>query len=76
MQTFPIRAVLAACADEAGLDGAALPDAIADPAIKEALRAATQSAWDTGVRGVPTLIADGAMHFGDDQLGVAASSSS
>lgn len=65
--------VLCACADEAGLDGAALPTAIADPAIKDELRAATQAAWDAGVRGVPTVIAGDRVFFGDDQLELAAS---
>jgi 2-hydroxychromene-2-carboxylate isomerase len=64
--------VLAACADEAGLDGRELADAIRRPAIKEALRAATTAAWEAGVRGVPTLVARGVVYFGDDQLEIAA----
>ncbi|HZU40382.1 MAG TPA: DsbA family protein [Solirubrobacteraceae bacterium] len=64
--------VLAACAQEAGLDGAALRAAIERPAIKEQLRAATTAAWEAGVRGVPTLIRAGVVYFGDDQLELAA----
>lgn len=64
--------VLAACADEAGLDGGELADAIQRPAIKAGLRGATTAAWDTGVRGVPTLVVGEVVLFGDDQLEIAA----
>jgi 2-hydroxychromene-2-carboxylate isomerase len=64
--------VLAACADQAGLDGGELAEAIQRPVIKDTLRAATTAAWDTGVRGVPTLVAGGVIYFGDDQLEIAA----
>jgi 2-hydroxychromene-2-carboxylate isomerase len=56
-------------ADAAGLPRDELPPAIADPAIKAALREATDAAIALGVRGVPTLaLADGRLLFGDDRL--------
>jgi 2-hydroxychromene-2-carboxylate isomerase len=62
-------ATLERIAGLAGLDGAALRDGLADPAIKAALRAATDSAIARGVPGVPTLeTADGRLLFGDDRL--------
>jgi 2-hydroxychromene-2-carboxylate isomerase len=64
--------VLAACACEAGLDGEELAEAIQRPAIKERLRHVTTSAWEAGVRGVPTLISGGVVYYGDDQLELAA----
>jgi hypothetical protein len=45
------------------------PAAIADPAVKAALRTATDQAIALGVRGVPTLATDdGRLLFGDDRL--------
>lgn len=64
--------VLVACAQEAGLDGDALTDAIQRQAIKDRLRQATNAAWTAGVSGVPTLIANGVLYYGDDQLELAA----
>jgi 2-hydroxychromene-2-carboxylate isomerase len=64
-------AVLAACAAEAGLDGEELVAAIQRPEIKERLRQATATAWEAGVRGVPTLITGGVVLYGDDQLELA-----
>lgn len=56
-----------------GLPAEDLPGALADPAIKDALRASTQEAIDLGVRGVPTVAtADGRLVFGDDRLAEAA----
>jgi 2-hydroxychromene-2-carboxylate isomerase len=53
-----------------GLDG--VDEGVADPAVKDALRAATDSAIARGVVGVPTLeTADGRLLFGDDRLGEA-----
>ena len=60
--------MLAACAERAGLAGAAMREAIATPELKEALRQATQAAWDAGVRGVPTLRIGETLYFGDDRL--------
>jgi 2-hydroxychromene-2-carboxylate isomerase len=68
--------LLADCADHVGLDGAALPAAITRADIKQRLRRATQSAWEAGVRGVPTLVDRGTVFFGDDQLELAAASTS
>jgi 2-hydroxychromene-2-carboxylate isomerase len=56
-----------------GLPAADLPAAVADPAIKAALRAATDAAIALGVPGVPTLaLDDGRLLFGDDRLEEAA----
>jgi 2-hydroxychromene-2-carboxylate isomerase len=63
---------LSAIAEEAGLDGAAVPGAIADPGVKALLRATTEAAWDAGVRGVPTLRGGGRLIYGDDRLEEAA----
>jgi 2-hydroxychromene-2-carboxylate isomerase len=65
--------VLTAAAHRAGLPAADLPDGLADPAVKAALKDATAAAIAAGVNGVPTLIADdGRVLFGDDQLEEAA----
>jgi 2-hydroxychromene-2-carboxylate isomerase len=47
-------------------------EAVADPEIKQALRAATERAWELGVQGVPTLEAGRRLYFGDDRLEEAA----
>jgi 2-hydroxychromene-2-carboxylate isomerase len=64
--------VLETAADEAGLDPGAVRSAIADPAVKQRLREATDAAWDAGVRGIPTLARGGALFYGDDRLEEAA----
>jgi 2-hydroxychromene-2-carboxylate isomerase len=62
-------AALQAIAARAGLPAGELEDGIADPAVKAALRAATDAAIALGVRGVPTLaLPDGRLLFGDDRL--------
>ena len=61
-------AVLAAAAAQAGLDPEAVEDGIADPAVKAALREATDAGWDAGVRGAPTVSVNGTLIFGDDRL--------
>ena len=66
------REVLAASATEAGLDGAAMLEAIQAAELKEQLRSATERAWEAGVRGVPTLRVGEAVFFGDDRLEEAA----
>lgn len=67
-------AVLEAIARAAGLDASTLRDGLADPAIKTALRDATDAAIAAGVRGVPTLATtDGRLLFGDDRLAEAVS---
>jgi 2-hydroxychromene-2-carboxylate isomerase len=65
-------AVLAAGARTAGLDAEEMLRDIETPRVKEALREATQAAWDRGVRGVPSLQAGDAVFYGDDQLELAA----
>ena len=65
-------AVLADVAAEAGLDPAALAAAIADPAVKDDLRARTDAALALGVRGVPTLAVGDRLLYGDDRLEEAA----
>jgi len=62
-------AELVAVADACGLEGAALAESCASPAIKDRLRANTQEAVDRGAYGSPTLFVDGQhMYFGNDQL--------
>jgi len=56
----------------AALDAAALRDALSDPEIKAALRADTDAAVAQGVFGVPTLVVDGQLFWGDDHLQEAA----
>jgi 2-hydroxychromene-2-carboxylate isomerase len=61
-------AILAGAAADAGLDAAALDAAIAAPAIKDDLRARTDTALALGVRGVPTLAIGDRLLYGDDRL--------
>jgi len=56
----------------AGLDPAALGEALSDPEIKAALRADTDAAVAQGVFGVPTVVVDGQLFWGDDRLQEAA----
>jgi 2-hydroxychromene-2-carboxylate isomerase len=58
----------AAAAAAAGLDPDAALRATGDPAIKAALRAATEAAFLRGVRGVPTLAVGATVFWGDDRL--------
>jgi 2-hydroxychromene-2-carboxylate isomerase len=60
------------CAREVGLDPEGLSAALALPALKQALRRATDAAWEGGVRGVPTVRIGGALFYGEDQLELAA----
>jgi 2-hydroxychromene-2-carboxylate isomerase len=64
--------VLRDCAGRAGLDAQALDGAPRRPEVKDALRSATDRAWEQGVRGVPTLRVGGTLFYGDDQLELAA----
>jgi 2-hydroxychromene-2-carboxylate isomerase len=59
-------------ASDAGLDPRAVEQAVEDPAIKLALRQATDAAHAAGVFGVPTIAIDGQLFWGDDQLAAAA----
>ena len=61
--------VLAAIADECGLDGAALVAQTNEQAVKDRLRNNTQEAIDRGAFGSPTLIVNETrLYFGNDQL--------
>lgn len=59
---------VARVADGCGLDGAALVAAAASPAAKAILRDATDAAIAAGVFGVPMVLVDGAMFWGNDAL--------
>ena len=59
---------IADAARAAGLDPSATLAAIEDEAIKQATRAATDEAFAIGVRGIPTLVVDGQLFWGDDRL--------
>jgi 2-hydroxychromene-2-carboxylate isomerase len=61
-----------AVAAEVGLDPRAVEQATADPAVKAALRAATEDAHRRGVFGVPTVAVGGELFWGDDRLEQAA----
>ena len=61
-------AVVAAVLEEAGFDPAAFQAMVADPAVKDKLKAVTQEAIERGVFGAPTIFVDGRMHFGQDRL--------
>jgi len=51
-----------------GLDPAEVQAAAVDPAVKAALRSATDAAFALGVFGVPTIAVDDALFWGDDRL--------
>ncbi len=57
-----------AVAVQAGLDRSATALAVEDPAIKQALRDATDKAHQRGVFGVPTVAIEGELFWGDDRL--------
>ena len=62
-------AVLAEIVDAVGLDRTAFFDGLADPAIKDRLKANTQELIDRGGFGSPTLfLNDTDMYFGNDRL--------
>jgi 2-hydroxychromene-2-carboxylate isomerase len=63
--------VLAAAA-EAGLDEVAVSEAVARQEVKDELRAATETAAEAGVIGVPTLRVRHELFWGDDRLEEAA----
>ncbi|MFT4570321.1 MAG: 2-hydroxychromene-2-carboxylate isomerase [Hyphomicrobiaceae bacterium] len=60
--------VVASVANRIGLDGAALVAAADQPEIKDRLRRATDDAIAEGVFGVPTMIVDGELFWGYDDL--------
>jgi 2-hydroxychromene-2-carboxylate isomerase len=59
---------IAAALDHAGLNGHALIDRAASPAIKEGLAQETAQAISRGVFGVPTMAVDNELLWGLDQL--------
>ncbi|MEZ4380183.1 MAG: 2-hydroxychromene-2-carboxylate isomerase [Nannocystaceae bacterium] len=59
---------VAAVLTRAGLDGPALVAAAGAPEAKAKLRVETEAALAAGVFGVPTMIADGELFWGDDSL--------
>jgi 2-hydroxychromene-2-carboxylate isomerase len=66
------RELLIECAGEAGLSSEETAHAMELTEVKQSLRDATDAAWDTGVRGVPSLKLGGSIFYGDDQLELAA----
>jgi 2-hydroxychromene-2-carboxylate isomerase len=52
----------------AGIDRRDLREATRDPQIKQALRTATDAAYERGVIGVPTIAVDEQLFWGDDRL--------
>jgi 2-hydroxychromene-2-carboxylate isomerase len=63
-----IEAHVLSAAAEVGLDRRTAADAMRDPAIKTALRDATEVAHAHGVFGVPTVDVAGELFWGDDRL--------
>lgn len=61
-------AVVASIADHVGLDGAALIAAAGGEVAKARLRDATGAAIAAGVFGVPTILVDGELFWGNDSL--------
>lgn len=59
-------------AEESGLDRAAAAEATRDPAVKRALRDATDAAHARGVFGVPTVAVGEELFWGEDRLDDAA----
>ena len=55
-------------AERAGLDRRAVDAATQEPEIKQALREATDAAYELGVIGVPTIAVDGEPFWGDDRV--------
>jgi 2-hydroxychromene-2-carboxylate isomerase len=67
-RTLDDPASVARAAKRAGLDPDEVLDATQDPAIKDALRANTDRALTLGAFGVPTVVVDGEVIWGDDRL--------
>ncbi len=61
-------AVIMATLAEGGLDAGTVAEAIRTDAIKQRLIQVTQDAVDQGIFGVPSMIVDGELHFGQDRL--------
>jgi 2-hydroxychromene-2-carboxylate isomerase len=60
--------IVASVASAVGLDGAALVAAAASDEAKARLRAATEAAIAANVFGVPTILVDGELFWGNDNL--------
>jgi 2-hydroxychromene-2-carboxylate isomerase len=60
--------IVARIADGVGLDGAALVAAAGAEPAKARLRAATEAAIAANVFGVPTILVDGELFWGNDSL--------
>jgi len=60
--------VVAAAADAAGLDGAAILERAQSPEVKAALRERTERAVEQGLFGVPTMIVEGEPFWGTDSF--------
>lgn len=67
------RRELEVVAETIGMDGARLLEQTQEPEIKEALRAVNDEAVAAGVVGVPSVVVDGEVFWGDDRLSEAAS---
>jgi 2-hydroxychromene-2-carboxylate isomerase len=63
-----IRAHVLDSASRAGIRRAEAEEAMRDPAIKSALREATETAYERGVFGVPTVAVGEELFWGDDRL--------
>ena len=61
-------AVVGQVLEAAGFDGPGLIAAIADPAVKDALKSDTDAAIARGVFGAPTFFVGDEQHFGQDRL--------
>jgi 2-hydroxychromene-2-carboxylate isomerase len=61
-----------AAAGKVGLDRADVEAALADPSVKDELRAVTDAAHARGVFGVPTVAVDDKLFWGEDRLEEAA----
>jgi 2-hydroxychromene-2-carboxylate isomerase len=59
---------ICAALNTAGLQGEALVAQTRNPGVKEQLRADTERAIDLGVFGIPTMVVDGELFWGLDQL--------
>ncbi|MGI9412341.1 MAG: 2-hydroxychromene-2-carboxylate isomerase [Hyphomicrobiales bacterium] len=59
---------IVAVTTEAGLDAAAMGEAVQQPDIKQGLIANTEEAAERGVFGAPTMFVADEMHFGQDRL--------
>jgi 2-hydroxychromene-2-carboxylate isomerase len=60
--------IVAQLLDDAGFDAAALLAAASEPAHKQRLVAQTQAGVDAGVFGVPAMLTDGELFWGEDSL--------